>query len=148
MATRTAAAKDGRHPAPSRGAVPLWILWLGIFAAPLVWAVQSLVNTALTSHACYPDGVPLVRPADGGLWTILVVVSLTTLLVQAVAGSVAWRSWRATRQEASGREHQALDTGEGRTRFMAMAGMLTSALFVLVSVGHTVTLFLVPPCGM
>jgi hypothetical protein len=128
--------------------VPLPLLWLGIFAAPLVWAVQSVVNTALTSHACYPDGVPLARPMHGGLWTLLLVVSLATLLVQVVTGSLAWRNWRATRQEASGREHRALDTGEGRTRFMAMAGMLTSALFVLVSVGHTVTLFLVPPCGM
>lgn len=41
----------------------------------------------------------------------------------------------------------ALEIGEGRTRFMAMSGILTSITFVVASVVHGLALFLVPPCG-
>lgn len=41
----------------------------------------------------------------------------------------------------------ALEIGEGRTRFMAMSGILTSITFVVASVVHGLALFLVQPCG-
>lgn len=41
----------------------------------------------------------------------------------------------------------ALEIGEGRTRFMAMSGILTSIVFVTASALHGVALFLVQPCG-
>ncbi len=41
----------------------------------------------------------------------------------------------------------ALEIGEGRTRFMAMSGILTSLVFVTASVLHGIAPFLVPPCG-
>lgn len=42
----------------------------------------------------------------------------------------------------------ALEIGEGRTRFMAMSGILTSVTFVLASLVHGLALLLVPPCGV
>ncbi len=41
----------------------------------------------------------------------------------------------------------ALEIGEGRTRFMAMSGILTSIVFVAASLLHGLALFLVQPCG-
>jgi hypothetical protein len=78
---------------------------------------------------------------------VLLAVSLAALAVGGGAVAVAARSWRATRGETGGGRHRALETGEGRTRFMALAGLLTGLLFLLVSAVHTATLFLVQPCG-
>ncbi len=41
----------------------------------------------------------------------------------------------------------ALEIGEGRTRFMAMSGILTSVVFVTASLLHGLSVFLVQPCG-
>ena len=42
----------------------------------------------------------------------------------------------------------ALEIGEGRTRFMAMSGILTSITFVVGSLLHAIALFMVPSCGL
>ena len=60
---------------------------------------------------------------------------------------MALRSWRKTFDERADSAHHLLDRGEGRTRFMAMAGMLTSALFLIALVFGTAALCLVPLCG-
>jgi hypothetical protein len=68
---------------------------------------------------------------------------------------VAWRSWSRTREEnqgssgagdAHGPAAALLETGEGRTRFMALAGVLTSGGFLLLTAVHALTIFLVGPC--
>ncbi len=59
----------------------------------------------------------------------------------------AWKSWRATREEEGGEQEELLEVGEGRTRFMALAGMLLSALFGLAVLFNAIPPFLVPACG-
>lgn len=153
-ATTTTGA--GGHPAPARDRVPLAALWFGVFGAPAAWTVQVLVNLALASHACFPRLFPLAAPVTGGLRGIVVGVSLVAIAVSAAAAVVAWGTWRRTRdehQQGSGRarEHSSgaalLETGEGRTRFMALAGVLTGVTFLLVTILNTAAIFLVSPCG-
>ena len=151
----TAGTNEG-HPAPQRGNVPLWTLWFGFLGAPLGWTVQSLANTALASHGCYPQLYPLHSPITGGLRGILFAVSVVAIAIGAAALAMSWSTWRRTRgehQEKSGnssRQHghgtAALETGEGRTRFMALSGVLTSVVFLLVILAHTVVVFTVLPC--
>ena len=75
------ARSEAGHPAPARGNVALWTLWFGFLGAPLGWSLQSLANTAVASHGCYPSFHPLGSPAIGGMRGILFVISLVVRLV-------------------------------------------------------------------
>ena len=143
------------HPAPSRARVSLAALWFGLVAAPAAWSVQTLVNLPVASHGCFPQLYRLSSASSYSIQGIAFIVSIAAVAVCIAALVVASRSWRRTRAEqhpssgsASGHsaEVSALETGEGRTRFMAMAGALTSLTFTLVSLVHLVTVFLVGPC--
>jgi hypothetical protein len=154
-AEETAPAQTG-HPAPARSQVRSSVLWFGLFGGPVAWSVQTLVNLPVASHACYPRLFPLNAPAIGGLRGIVFLVSLLAVIVTLAATASALRAWRFTRhehQQSSGKanknrpEASALETGEGRTRFMAVAGLLTSITFVLVTLVHLSAVFLVTPCA-
>lgn len=143
------------HPAPARTRVSLAALWFGLVGGPAAWSVQTLVNLPVASHGCFPQLHPLTSVYGYNIDGIAFVVSIAALTVCIAAVSVAWRSWHRTRDEqhrATGRANRhsaqasALETGEGRTRFMALAGLLTSGTFTLVSVVHLVTVCLVGPC--
>jgi hypothetical protein len=122
------------HSAPAEHAVPLGALWFGLFGAPVVWSIQLMLNFALVAHSCFPASEPRTTPIFGGLGFTVTLVSVVALVIALAAGTTAWRSWRATRRE-------------GRTRFMAIAGMLVSGLFVLGVVMNSIPLFLVSLCG-
>lgn len=144
------------HPAPQRGNVALWSLWFGFLGAPLGWSLQTLANTALASHGCFPQLFPLHAPETGGLRGILFVISIVAILAAIAALAVSFTTWRRTsaeHQEKSGaaaRQHDestaALETGEGRTRFMALSGVLTSVVFLIVILAHTAAVFVMMPC--
>jgi hypothetical protein len=145
-----------RHPAPARGHASLSALWFGFLGGPAAWSVQTLVNTSLAAHSCFPRLTPLTSSVTGNLRGVVIAVSVVALVVCGVAVTVAWRTWWRTRGEQQegtgrGREHQPssalLETGEGRTRFMALAGVLTSITFLAVSAAHTAAILLVSPCG-
>jgi hypothetical protein len=144
------------HPAPQRGNVPLWTLWFGFLGAPLGWTLQTLANTAVASHGCFPQLFPLREPSTGGLRGILFVISLVAIVAGVAALAMSWSTWRRTSGEhqqgsGAGREHgehtAALETGEGRTRFMALSGVMTSLVFLVVILAHTAAVFVVLPCN-
>lgn len=136
------------HPAPARGSVHHAALWFGLFGAPAAWSVQELVNFPIAAHTCYPRMYPLHAPTigHGAVWGSTMAVSVVTLLIGVAAGLVALHAWRQTRAETGGHSHWLLDTGEGRTRFMAVSGLLTSVLFVLGILVHTAAILALPPC--
>lgn len=145
------------HPAPGRHRVGSFALWFGLLGAPAAWSVQTLVNLPIASHACFPKITPLEAPQTGALRDILFVVSIVAIVVSIAALATAVRAWQQTRGEhqtrvGRGTRHHSgtalAETGEGRTRFMTGAGVLTSLTFLLVSVMHTAVVFLaVPACG-
>jgi hypothetical protein len=148
-------ATGAGHPAPERSHVALAALWFGLFGGPAAWSVQTLLNFSVAAHGCFPRLEPLSTPKTPVLG-VTFFVSLGALAVCAAAAVVAVRSWRRTRGEqhraaGQGSRHStgiaALETGEGRTRFMAAAGVMASFTFVVVSLIHTAALFLVAPCA-
>ena len=158
MATRAstngASGTQGAHPAPARARTGIGALAFGLFGAPAAWSVQTLVNLPLSSHACYPALQPLSAPVVA-VRGLAFAVSVAVLIVSAAAAAVACRSWMRTRHEhhgatGKGTSHDPriglMETGEGRTRFMALGGMVTSAIFLLVALMHTITIGLVIPC--
>jgi hypothetical protein len=147
MASNNAQPTQTGHPAPHRSRIGLAALLFGIVAAPLAWNAQILFNSALAGFVCYPHGAPLMAPLFGGSRSLMVAVDLTGIVIAVVAGLISWRSWRRTSAERPGSFHNLLELGEGRTRFMATVGMLTSGLFVIALGFGVSVLCLVPLCG-
>ncbi len=135
------------HPAPHRDRVGLSALWFGIAAAPLAWTVQQLFSSTLAGYACYPHADPRTSPVWNGLSPVLLAITAAAFVIALSGGGVAWTSWRQTRWERPGSGHHLMETGDGRTRFMAMCGMLTSTVFVIALAFGTTVLYVVPLCG-
>jgi hypothetical protein len=118
------------HPAPHRGRVSLVTLLFGVFAAPVAWNLQLLFEAAISGHVCYPKDTPLSGVGAGAHgWAL--GIDVLCLILALVALGVSLRSWREVRAEKRGSGHHLLDAGEGRTRFLAMLGILNSCLFLL-----------------
>lgn len=152
---RAGATRTG-HPAPARRNVALAALWFGLAGGPAAWSVQTLVNLPVAAHGCFPRLEPLDHPAIGNVSGIAFVVSIFAIVVCLAAVAISVRTWLRTRGEqqesaGSGRRHDAgtalAETGEGRTRFMALCGMLTSLTFLVLIVVHAASIFIVSPCA-
>ncbi|WP_372783493.1 hypothetical protein [Phenylobacterium sp.] len=104
------------------------------------------MNATLAQEACSPGTEPLATPAIANLHSIHVVVLVVSLLVSASAAMIALGAWRATRNEQAGGPHALLSIGEGRSRFMALAGLLTSAGFFIGTLFSIPAVLFVPAC--
>ena len=140
------AARDTAHPAPHRDRVGGWLIGFGLFGAPAAWSVQSLLDVGLSGYACYPKDEPLATPIWSGLGIALASANVVALLVCVAAGIVAFVAWRRSGDERPGNAHHLLESGDGRTRFLALAGVLTSVLFVVAVAFETVQTFVGVPC--
>lgn len=136
-------ASNIEHPAPARHRVGLIALMFGIVGAPLGWTLQLLAGTALSGHQCYPRYFPLAVPLWTGTGWVLMTMTVLGLVLAVIAGVVSWRNWGRTRDEKPGPAHG----GEGRTRFMALSGLLSSGLFIIAIVFTVAAIALVPLCS-
>jgi DUF917 family protein len=136
------------HPSPARGAVGLVSLWFGLGGGAAAWSVLTIVNYAIASQQCYPRMAPLALPMMGArnLSMVLFATSGAAIVIGVIATIVAFRSWRRTSNESGGSTHWALETGEGRTRFMAVSGLMASAVFLLAIIVETISIVTVHPC--
>jgi hypothetical protein len=121
-------------------------LWFGLFGAPAAWSLQLLSSYALVAHGCYPAAVPRAMPIVAGLRTVVLGGGMAALLIALVAGGVAWGSWGAMRSEHQGANEGLFETGEDRTRFMALAGILLSTVFLLGIVMNAIPVVMLRPC--
>jgi hypothetical protein len=137
------------HPAPARHRASLAALWFGLFGAPAAWSVQMLADYSTNAHGCYPRLYPLPSPTMGAarMTLVLSLVSAAAVLIGIAALVVALRSYMATRPEWRGVAHELLEVGEGRTRFMALSGVMLSALFLLASLVHAASVLLLAECS-
>ena len=139
-------ARRHAHPSPHRGKVGLFGLFYGLVAAPLAWVVSQIANSTLGQEACFPGTEPLAAPAFAGVHALQATILLAALVVSASAAIVAFGSWRSTRDEQAGDQHDLLSVGEGRSRFMAFAGVLTSVGFFVASLFSAPALILIAGC--
>lgn len=146
-AAASSGAVQGSHPSSHRHRVGAWAMWFGILGAPVAWSLQQLVNAPLLAHACYPKDVPIAEPIWANAGSVALAVELVAIVVCVVAGLTGWRNWRRTRAEKEGSAHHLMEAGDGRSRFMAMVGMICSGLFLLATVFATAFLYGVQPCN-
>jgi hypothetical protein len=126
------AAADGglsHHPAPERGRVGLPALAFGLVGGPFAWAVQLCAGSALS-------GVP----RQGAVFWILYGA---TVLLACASLAVALRSYARSQRELHGGSHEELlEIGVGRTRFLAIWGVLLSSAFAIFAAANGVALVL------
>jgi hypothetical protein len=148
MSTRPSSTSHAAlHPAPHRDRVGRLAIAFGLGAAPAAWGVQLLFNASLASHACFPKDVPLAAPSWTSVTSVVVAIAILALVICLFATLVAWRSWLRTATERPGSAHHLLESGDGRTRFLAMAGMMSGALFSIAIVLTVLNTAGVPACG-
>lgn len=147
MSAAASTATQPEHPAPHRHLVPAWTVWFGLLMPPLAWSLQLAVNVSLFGHGCYPNDLPLAEPLWPNLRAIALVVELFAVVCCLVAGGLTLRNWGGTRHEKAGEEAHTLGGGDGRTRFLAMVGMLLSALFLFAIALSVMNLAVMRPCG-
>jgi hypothetical protein len=73
---------------------------------------------------------------------MLPVTSAAFLAAAIVPGLIAWKLWRKASGACSERE----TTHGGRRRFMAMLGMMDSAIFALLILAQGLPVFFIHPC--
>ena len=144
---RMSTSPESAHPSPQRRRVGGAAVAFGLCAAPLGWSAQLVVTTSAAAHACFAQDVPLLLPLWPSLHRIVLAVDLVALVLCLLAGVVAWRVWHKTRDERPGSGHHVLESGDGRTRFMAMAGMMTSGLFFVAVALSTLNATALAACG-
>jgi hypothetical protein len=106
-------------------------LWIGMLVPPAAWAVQ-LQSLYLTSEfGC--------RSSDF-TWNHVVVVA--ALIVSVLAGFIAWREW----SQSGGSDEDEDGDRMSRRRFMALLGVLTSALFSITILAQWLPTLMGVPC--
>ena len=76
----------------------------------------------------------------------MVALLIAGVLVALVACLVSWRAYARTRDEAGGDHRHLIEVGAGRTRFLALWGMLLGAGFAVATSLTAVAFLLVPRC--
>lgn len=134
------------HPAPKRHSVGRW--WMGVCLAlpPIVWFIQLSIDEIVSSQACYPDGTPLLQPQIAA-FPVMITADVVLLIVAAIGILVGWRNWRRTADEKPGGGSHLIESGSGRTRFMAMSGVLTSGLVFIAGLYALLAHLSVAWCG-
>jgi hypothetical protein len=135
-----------KNPAPAHYKVGRLRQWVGLLGAPCAWIAQMNLSEMLTSHACYPHDVPLQAPLWDWLHTALAGISIACFAVGIFTTGIAWNSYRRSKHEKAGGGAHAVETGEGRTRFLALMGIIASGIFLTGIVFTGVTLLLVSSC--
>jgi hypothetical protein len=134
------------HPGPLRATVSGWAMAFGLLAAPLAWSLDELGSYIIAASECQlkssGDITQMIRGSSPGY----IVLTIVTWLIALAGLRVALHNWRKTRGEHEGGGHHLIALGEGRTRFVSMAGLMTSIVFTLGFVYLTLQMFAAPLC--
>jgi hypothetical protein len=133
------------HPAPHRDRVALWESGLGLAGGPLAWLVQLTAGYALVAAPCF-TGLEPDPAGDGRIGAI--VIYLLCLALALAGGLVSLRIYRRTRDETESSENELLEGGRGRTRFLALWGVLLGFGFAVVILLNGIPLIGVPSCAL
>jgi hypothetical protein len=133
-------------PAPRRRKVSFWTLMFGCWAAPVFWIGQLTLGYWASAELCYGSDHPTVTEFSGTLHGALLVFDVVAIAAALMGGAVSLGAWQATREENKGDVHHALHVGEGRSRFMALWGIMSSLWFLGAIVFNTIGSLVVPLC--
>ena len=135
--------------APQADRVGWGQMTFAIVAAPLAWFILVCAGEALANEACFPYGPRLRAPLAGLEWTwpALIALLIACVLVSLAAILISWKMYRVTCSEEGGKQAGLLDEGVGRTRFMALWGLLYSVGFCAATLFSVASYWALPRCG-
>lgn len=134
------------HPSARRRETSLPVLLYGLIAAPCAWITAQVFCSGLASRACHPKYEPLATPAFLGASAAHAAALFLAVLICCSGAILAYRAWKRTQGEHRGGSQTLLEVGEGRSRFMALAGLLTSLGFLLATLFSIPAAMFVPLC--
>jgi hypothetical protein len=134
------------HPAPQRQVLPRQSFF-AVFGGPLAWFLQLNADFALASNPCFINNERSIVPhlSPDWTWRAMIVIAVAALAVALAATLVAWRAYRLTKEESSG-DHDLMEIGAGRTRFLALWGTCLGAGSALI-IMTTLAFFALPRCA-
>jgi hypothetical protein len=128
-------AIDAAGPAPEARERGFLRLLFGASAAPLAWLGQVMLAYAVTAYVCYPGDHPVGLSSGGPLFAVLIASDLAALAVCMSAGWVSWKRW------------ERLTSSQGRNRFLALWGVMSSLWFLAAILFNVLASLMVPLCG-
>jgi hypothetical protein len=134
------------HPSPHRHRVSFAALMFGIIAAPVFWLGQMILGYGVSAVTCYGGDHPTTIASGAALRSALIVFDAIAIIAAIAGGIVSYMSWRRVRNEKEGGPRQALEIGDGRARFMALWGIMSSLWFLGAIVFSTIASVTVPLC--
>jgi hypothetical protein len=148
MATHqpTSSASSPPHPAPARHTVSNFALGFGLLAAPFAWAVDEMALYFVASRLCEMKTYNVTETLARATSPWFIAISVVAFIVALAGVWVACDSWRRSRNEKEGSGHHLVEVGEGRTRFLAMTGMVTSIGFAIAFLFIFSQMFVAPLC--
>jgi hypothetical protein len=131
-------SENGRAAAgPRPGAEPghrysRVLLLTGFLGGPVIWSLHEIVSEFVLAGGCAtgPAGFETFKLGGASGWRVLLlVITLIAILAALAVELIAVRAWRQLRDLAavSGAE----GGGAGRSGFLALAGILTSSVFLV-----------------
>jgi hypothetical protein len=121
-----------------------------VFGGPLAWFAQLYGGFALASQPCVVDGMHMTEPLADAQWTgpAMIVLISASLLVALGSFAVAWQSFNRAQTTAPGmQQRDPSDAGLGRSRFLAVWGMLLAGVFTLATAMSAIGFFMLPRCA-
>ncbi|HXS21004.1 MAG TPA: hypothetical protein VN735_07205 [Steroidobacteraceae bacterium] len=128
------------QPPPTRPSI-----WYGIFAAPIAFGIQEILDWLISSGACPSGnpadigGMPLFTNTRPALW----VIGALAFGAAAVALWIGIGAWRQSHDPSFLSIRARL-----RSDYLAAAAMLVSAVFLVAILWQTVGVFVLPECGV
>jgi hypothetical protein len=135
---------EDSHPAPHRGRVETHEALFSVCAAPLAWLVQLSAIYAFSSTPCFHFGDRLLTHAGVQPWPL--IIGAACLLVALASLWLGFVLLRRTRGETGGGRRHLFETGEGRTRFLAVWGVAFASVFTVLIVVNLLLLIGMPVC--
>ena len=114
-----------------------WLLWIGVLTGPAAWSLQVLINYNLEEIVCGPAAQGSRDIWGIGVETWILAVDAVLAASTLVAALVSLHCLRSTRADAS--------TG-GRAHWMALVGVMSSVLFLIVIVSGFAPPFFLEVC--
>ena len=111
-------------------------LWFGILGAPFAWTLHELVGSSVVGRRCVEEGA-----LEAWQWATIIGVSILATLIAAAA---TWSAFRVYRENGSVRITKA--EGWDRVEFMAIAGVIISAVLLINIILMGVMPAIVSPC--
>jgi len=121
------------HPAPHADKLSTGHAFFILFAGPVAWFAQLCGSVALLGWPCFPTTDRFAIPVAHFGWTRAAAVGLLLLClaVATASGIAALAKFNEVRGEKEGDKTALIEVGHGRTRFVALWGVILGFSFAV-----------------